>query len=242
MRTAWNIVSILLLTHVLAAGAFVAWLGMDGRLNRERLGKVVEIFGLTIAEEQQQIQRAAELELQASEQAADLARVEQVSQGPVTLGQRMAQADQSDEVQQQESTRAERERADLLRQLDAARHLLARERAALLEERKAFEEHRQKELARTRDEDFQQAVAMYEQVRPRQAKQMFQELLAKGETQRVVEYLAAMQLRKAAAVLKEFKLPPEVTQATQLIEQLRSRGIDTAGMTPQPSSEQGDTG
>ena len=38
-----------------------------------------------------------------------------------------------------------------------------------------------------------------------------------------MDYLSAMEERKAAKVLKEFKLPNEVAQAATLIEQLRQR-------------------
>ncbi|NJL32148.1 MAG: hypothetical protein HC898_11290 [Phycisphaerales bacterium] len=65
---------------------------------------------------------------------------------------------------------------------------------------------------------FKLALQMYEQVRPKQGKQMMQELIVKGQMDQVVEYMAAMQLRKAAAILKEFKTPPEVAMATELVQ------------------------
>ena len=58
---------------------------------------------------------------------------------------------------------------------------------------------------------------------PKQAKAVFQELLTAGGEKQVVSYLSAMEERKAAKVLKEFKLPNEIDQAAMLIEQLRQR-------------------
>jgi hypothetical protein len=55
---------------------------------------------------------------------------------------------------------------------------------------------------------------------------MMQQLLAQGETELVVEYLAAMQVRIAAKVLGSFETPAEIAQATELVERLRVRGIE----------------
>jgi hypothetical protein len=49
-----------------------------------------------------------------------------------------------------------------------------------------------------------------------------------------VDYLAAMQMRKAAGVLKEFKTPQEVAQASELLELLRRRGVDPIAGNTQP--------
>ena len=76
------------------------------------------------------------------------------------------------------------------------------------------------------DEDFKRAVKTLEQLPARQAKDVVQQMLGQGKLDQAVDYLAAMQLRKSAGVLKAFKSEAEVVQVTRLIEQLRLRGVD----------------
>jgi formate-dependent nitrite reductase cytochrome c552 subunit len=125
--------------------------------------------------------------------------------------------------------RLQRDIADLQRQLGLAKDLLAKQKTDLDAQRKEFEEA----VARERDlharADFAQAVQTYEQLKPKQVKEMFQALMKDGKTRDVIDYLAAMQGRKAAAVLKEFKMPDEIPQATDLVQKLRDRGVDLLG-------------
>ena len=53
---------------------------------------------------------------------------------------------------------------------------------------------------------------------------MFQQLIQQNQTDQVVDYLDAMQVRKAAKVLGQFQSPSEITQATMLLQKLRLRG------------------
>jgi hypothetical protein len=62
--------------------------------------------------------------------------------------------------------------------------------------------------------------------------------MQQGETDQVVEYLAAMSSRKAGAVLAQFKAPNEVPQAALLLEKLRLRGDYNADIEPpQPGNQ-----
>ena len=70
---------------------------------------------------------------------------------------------------------------------------------------------------------------MYEQLDADQTKQMFQQLMAQGETDRVVDYLAEMQMRQAGKVLKAFETEAEIKSATMLLEKLRQRGVYPLG-------------
>lgn len=220
----WSI-TFLVLIHLLAAAIFAGWLWQSGRVNTERLSAAVDIFRLTIAEEQAQEEEAARLEAEAREMAERAARLEAVADGPRTLQDRLAIEERADELAIHRLDRLQRETTDLKRQIARAKELIAEQKAELDAERKAFDEFVAATTQRMQDDDFQMAVAMYEQLKPRQAKQMFQQLIAEGRTDEVVDYLAAMQLRKAAGVLKEFKTPPEIEQATMLIQRLSERGV-----------------
>lgn len=216
---------ILILLHLLAGVGFGAWLVTSGRVNRERLVHVVETFKPTIAQEEAEEAHAAQLEAEAKVLAANAARLEAVSQGPQTLQDKLATEEQADELAIHRLERLQRETDDLRRQIERAKELLAKQKADLEAERQAFQEFVDATTKQMQDADFQQAVKMYEQLKPKQAKQMFQQMLAQNQTDEVVAYLAAMQLRKAAAVLKEFKSLPEIEQAAGLINKLRERGV-----------------
>ena len=93
-------------------------------------------------------------------------------------------------------------------------------------EREKFKDAVAKETQLKDDQDFQQTVQVYQQLKAKQVKQIFQQLLSQDMADHVVEYLAAMQVRKAAAVIREFKSPAEVVQAADLLQSLRERGLD----------------
>ncbi|MEM8495768.1 MAG: hypothetical protein AAF663_10320, partial [Planctomycetota bacterium] len=76
------------------------------------------------------------------------------------------------------------------------------------------------------------AVQTLEQLKGRQAKEMLQVLLDRDQQELVVDYLAAMNLRKSAGILKEFKGAEEAVQAMDIVEALRERGIQVAQSAP----------
>ncbi len=225
MKAIWTIIMTLLVINALAILGVVGWLYQDGRLNQGRIDKVRDIFELTIEEETLEKQQAQELAEKTRQQALEVARLESVSDGPVTLADRLVAEQQGDELAIQRVERLGREIQDLRRQLRLAKQLLTKQEEELATQRQAFEQAIEKQIKLQENQDFQQAVRMYQQVKPKQAKQMFQRLIQQGKQSQVVEYLAAMQLRKAAGVLKQFKSPQEIAQATDLLQQLRERGI-----------------
>jgi len=226
MRSFWTVISVVLLINVLALAGFGVWLYADGRIDEDRLERVVDMFSMKVADEaavkeQDDIKKNRE-----AEAAREAARLERVADGPAQLAQQIVEDQEKDEIALQRMERLKRDIQDLQRTNDMARRLLAEERAKLHTDRKAFEDALAAAKKKHEDEDFKQAVKMYEQLRAKQSKEMFQQLMAQQKTDQVLEYLAAMQLRKAAAVLKEFKTTPEIAQATELVQRLRERGVN----------------
>lgn len=232
MRAVWIALCSLLVIHVIAGIAFMGWLRASGRLNRDRVHRVVEIFRPTIAQERADRKLAEKVEAEAKEQAAALARLEEVADGPTTVADRLATDQQARELSLRKIERLQREIRDLTRNMEFARQQIGAQKADIDRERAAFEAYRQREIALKADDEFQRAVQTYEGLKPKQAKVMFQELIGRGEMDKVVDYLAAMQLRKSAAVLGEFKADDEVAQAAELVERLRGRGIEPAAAVP----------
>jgi hypothetical protein len=227
---------VLLLLHALALAGFVAWLRQSDRLSKPRVAAMVDIFRLTHAQERQQAEDAQRALEEANQKALELARLKAVGEGPVTLVERLTADQQSDELGMQRVERLRQDIRALRDQVERAKQELARQRAELDAERQAFESAKARELAVRNSQSFQQAVEMLEKLKPKQAKQMFQVMLNEKRDGEVVDYLAAMQMRSAAAVIKEFKQGGEIDQATQLLDQLRKRGVDLAPASPDSPS------
>jgi len=232
MKSLWYGIVFLLVLHALAAIGLVAWLGASGRINRERVDKVTEVFALTLKQEEEKAAEEAKDAEKAKQNAEELARLEGASEGPVTVADRLRDDQQARELTLRKIERLKSELEALQRNLRFTRDQLSSAKKRFEEERKAFEQFRQRELGLAKDESFKEAVRTYENLKPKQTKAIFQQMLALGKHDEVVELLVSMQLRKRAAVLDAFKEDEEVAQATDLIERLRIRGAEMTSAAP----------
>ena len=234
-----SVLVLAVLVNVLAALVLVGWLWGSGRLSGERLRHAAAVFAPTIAQEHvrqdQQQGRARQQEAAAREQA----RQEHIAQGPTPPQIRTENQARDEQLSDLAAGRFARERDDLQRQLKLIEQRLGQERTALTAERQAFDQMVAAEARQRDDRDFQKALELYQQLSPKQVKAIFANLLQQNHMPQVVEYLAAMSPRKAAAILGEFKAD-EVVQATALMQALRERGatalaLHPAGMAPAAS-------
>ncbi|MEX2213102.1 MAG: hypothetical protein WD768_03175 [Phycisphaeraceae bacterium] len=226
MRTFWTILTFVLLINALAVGGFIAWLNGTDRLSHDRMTQLVGLFSSTIEEEKAEKEAAEATKLKEETDQREVARLQRIAEGPAQVAQQIAEDQEKNEVALQRYERLKRDIEDLRRSNELARRLLEEGRAKLDAERLAFEQILEKERKRREDEDFKQAVKMYESLRAKQVKELFSQLMSQGRFDDVLQYLGAMQLRKAAAVISEFKEPPEAAQAADLIQRLRERGVD----------------
>lgn len=223
MRTLFTAFILVVLVNAFALGGLVAWLGSTGRLSKQRIIDTVEVFKTTLQEQEALDAEAKAAEQEALAMAEKALRLEQVAGGPVTPEARLASIQRVDEKQRALIERQKVEAEALKRQLDVQMKMIEDKLAELDTKQQAFDEAVAAQLGEMEQEDFKEAVAMLEGIPPKQAKAVFQQMLKAGEDDQVVSYLSAMQERLAAKVLKEFKLPNEVAQATELIEKLRLR-------------------
>ena len=237
IRSLWLGLVLLVFAHVAAAGAGVGWLYATDRLDQKRLERVYDMFELTIAEEQEQIDEAARLEAEAIEMAQQAARLESIAEGPVTLGERLGKQQIADELAVHRLERLQRETEDLRGQVNRLKSLLSREQKKLTEERQAFEAYQQEQAERLASEDFQLAVSMFESLKPKQGKSVIDEMMREGRMEEALDYLSVMQSRKAGAILNEFKGPADTRPLMELIQGLRHRGandlLTNSGVAPQ---------
>src|SRR5690606_25896548 len=97
MKSVWHVFLVVVFLNLILAAGFVAWLWTSGRMSKERLVAVYELFEPTVAEARAESERIAK-ELaaeQARQQAA--ARLEAAKAGPLSLSDRMTSLRQADE-------------------------------------------------------------------------------------------------------------------------------------------------
>lgn len=225
MRTVWTSLCLMLIVNLLLLIGLFGYLCISGRLDKQRFRAAVDLFRLTINEQRKievEDDRLAEEKQQATEK---IGRLQEAAKRPMTLAERLDAQTQSDDMAMERFNRMRRVKSDLESYFQRMKLNVEKQRAQLDVDRKAFQDALEREKQLSEDPNFKQAVNMYQQIRPKQAKEMFQQLIDQNKTEEVVKYLAAMQLRKAAKVLQEFT-KDDVAQAANLIERLRNRGIN----------------
>lgn len=230
MRSLWIAVSTLALANLMALGAFALWLNASGRLSRERIEKVREVFGSTVAEEQARLNAE---KVAAEAEAKKAVEAEREKRPPITAEQRLAIIREYEESQRQKGERLQRETKDLLNQLELRRAEFDKQKSEFVAERDAFNKMRE-ELARsTGSEQFAKTLKVYETVKAADACAMMESLLSAGEggREQVVAYLNQMQPRTSAKIIGEFR-KKDPTLAADLLERLRTYGLETALSRP----------
>jgi len=221
---------ILILLHVLVGGLGAGWLYMTGRLSSDRVQKTIDLYKPTIAQARARAEKAKELEEQARQTAIEAARLKEAADGPITLTDRLQAEKEADEVARLRLERFQREVADLRARMENDKRLLTRQKEEIEAARQELEQKLQAREEKLASEDFKKAVAMIEALKPKQARDHFVYLMQQDETDVAVDYLAAMNPRKAGAVLREFKEgQQQIAQRAELVRQLRTRGVDLLG-------------
>jgi hypothetical protein len=224
MRKLWNTVSFIAVVNLVAIVMFGGWLWRSDRLDVDRIRAVRDMIATTISAD---AAAAAEVEAadEQKEQAASEAAL--VADPALPSGAQIRQASLREERSAQALRRVQDSAGQRLDELQRRADRLDAREEALLARQAAWEEA----LALQADEDvesqFQKTVALYEALAGPQAKRMLVELVAVGQVDQAVAYLDAMNRRAAAKTLKSLKTGEENKLATDLLERLRTLGIDT---------------
>src|SRR5262245_970162 len=140
MRTIWKAFIAVLLINALVLGGAILWLKTSGRLNRERLTRVRDVFKVPIAQEQAAKEAEAREAERNQKNATEAARRSSIGEnGAVTIAQRLEAGREADEISMQRVERLQSDIASLQKQLVLAKDLLAKQKTQLETDRKAFE-------------------------------------------------------------------------------------------------------
>ena len=237
IRALWTAVSVIAIANLLAILGFVGWLSGSGRLSRERVDAVRELFSTSVAAQEAQVEQAKADE-QVAQQAADEAA--KVGTPPVTAEQKIDRAAERDEQASQHAQRVQRETADLIRTLLQEREQLDAQRAEHQKQVAEFKAMRERIAKEEGSEQFAKAVELYKALKPEQSKSMMSSLISAGQREQVISYLNALPTRTSSKIIAEFQ-KTDAALAADLLEGLRTLGNAVAQsgepVTPEPPEE-----
>ncbi|MBN8597070.1 MAG: hypothetical protein J0L78_05280 [Planctomycetes bacterium] len=233
MKRLWTILSILAVANVLAIGGFVGWLKASGRLDKDRMIRLRELFSPTIVQEKTQREEADAKAAQSVLKAAEEAKSQRP---PINAADRLELSAQGEEVRRQQLASLEKQ-VDLLRSAlarDAAE--VARNRDQLTQDQAAFEAMRKRVLEQEGSAQFKKTLSTLQDLKPDQAKKALKEMIAMTPAPTgsaatihtgfdlVVSYLNSMDSRSRVKVVNEF-IQDDPKLAADLLERLRTRGL-----------------
>lgn len=222
MKRLFQVLVLTLAANFVAAAGLVVWLHHEGRLDRERL---MAIHGVLYPP-------ATDPEPPAAPPPADpttqpILRLEELlarSTGRTATEQvRFIQT--AFDTQTAHLERRERELGDLQRQVELAKQLLARDRAALEAEKAELAAREEQSARLAADKGFQDSLQLYNTMPAKQVKNIFLAL----DDDTVMNYLQAMEPRAAARIVKEFKLPQEIDRIQRIMEMMRQSSATAQG-------------
>ena len=224
MKTLGQAIAVIAVAHLIGALALLGYLAGTHRLSGARIAAVKNVFAMTVEQQRAAEEQATGKANEAEDEAAKLARSSGL--GPVSAAESLAAQQERDEMMLRQLERTRREIEDLQRNLQLTRQRMEREKKELQTARDEAATRFDAIQKQLDDEGFRTAVQLYEQLPAKQVKQMFMTMVESQETEQVVAFLEAMEPRKAAGVLREFKAVHEVPRAVELMERLRARGSD----------------
>lgn len=223
MKTIWNAISFLAIVHLFVFLLFAGWLAATDRLDSTRFSALRDLFAATIPE-QVAVEEAEQAEAKAELKAADVeARLRRTPMQSAEQIRNMSTVERATSLQ---IGRMKDDRDLLLAQVAQERQQLEQSRTEFEQEQADWKESIREELERKTDEQFARTVKLYESQPPEQAKALLKKLVARGQQRQAVAYLNAMKPDVASKILREFEADPDVELAADLLEDLRTFGLE----------------
>lgn len=224
MRTAWTILSVMAVAHLIALLGVAAWLWSTGRTDAATVERVRQV--LREPPEERDARRA--------ERAQAVAETSPPI--PASSADAIALRLHDDEAQRQRLERMRNEARTVAAMVAREMRTLEQRRVELDAEREAFESMRDRIVALEGDEQFRKALSVLAGLKPADAKAALMELIGgeagaatpingwgDGKSQ-AVAYLDAMPSRTRSKVMAEF-VADDPALAADLLERLRTHGI-----------------
>lgn len=239
MKSLKRAILTILVLNLIGVLVGIGWLFSSGRVNKQRVTELTEIFGEPVVIEQAR--------LQAEEKAAaeaEAAKPKPLPELALNSDERNLVRVEMTQVDMARLERMKREVEDLQAILRQERAALADDQNELEEEKLAFAAMRQRLMELEGGKQFKKALATLTTMDAADAKTVLATMLGQNQDgatpqvskyEEVVSYLSAMDERARTAILTEFLDDGENQLAADLLESVRLRGLETAtadGTTP----------
>ncbi len=235
MKKLQTLVLSMIVANAVAIVGFSGWLIFTGRIDRDRVTKVREIFAETVSQEQKRLEMEA-----AQEEEAIRASTDGVPDGPPrTASELVAMRLEATDVDRQRIERLRREVQDLQRKLRRDQSVLDSQASSFQEERDAFDAMRERLAEVEGREQFRKSVALLNSLKSTETKTILEVLIGEKKQEQVVSYLNALEERSRSRVIAEFIKDGQQELATDLLESLRLRGLE-ADVDGEKADDSGD--
>jgi hypothetical protein len=221
MKKLTIVLAVTLALNFLAAVGGAAYLFSIGALSKEKVAGIKELMFPAATQAAEQKKDQPEASTQPTYKMEELlAKVsgrpagEQVEFMQRTFDMQVAQLDRREqELRSMQGTiKTDREKLDALQKK--------------LQTQQNLQEARAKAQAKeAEDKGFQDSLALYNSMQPKQVKDVFATL----DDPTVMKYLRAMDPPRAAKIIKEFKTPVETERVQKLMEMIRAQQADVQG-------------
>jgi hypothetical protein len=223
MKKLLTVIMLTLAINFLAAAGGVGWLYGSGRLNKAKIMQMRELIFAPPAPPANEASAASSTSRPSLDdlmaQQSGRSATEKVEFIQRTFDTRMLELD-----------RRQTELADLQSQVDLANQKLSVDRTALEKEKQAVAAKEKEAQTLQTDQGFQDSLAVYNSIPPKQVKDIFLNL----DQQTVRQYLEAMDARQAGKIVKEFKTPVERAFIQKVLESMREAQASSTDGKQQP--------
>jgi hypothetical protein len=213
MKKLLNVVAGVLALNFIALAFGVGWLYRAGRLGPERVKAIKEVLFPPEMAAVPATQPAMAATTQPSVKLDEL--LAQYAGKPPA--EQLRYIRESFDSQMAKLEHEERVLHDLQTRVTQEREALTNARLALEDEKKKLAQREQQATRAAADKGFQDSLALYEGLPPKQVKSIFMGL----DDKTVISYLEAMDPSKSAKIIKEFKAADEVERSRKIIEKMR---------------------
>lgn len=213
MKKLLDVIMLILAINFIALTVGMVYLFQAGKLDRK---KVEQIRQMVFATSQPAKKPAADETAAATQPSLQLDTLLARESGH-TAAEQVQYIQRTFDAQMSILDRRRQELIDLKHQVDLAQHKLSEDHAALVVEQNQLQQRETEASRLAADKGFQDSLALYEALPPKQVKDIFMTL----DDSTVVRFLVAMDPLQASKILREFKAPAELTRVAALLERMR---------------------
>ena len=225
MKKMSSFVTMLLVMNLLAVAGLAGYLVSTGRLDKQKAGAVVDMLRHKgtpekFREKLFDIMEPAPATTSAPATQSFVSTNADGEPASVLAASATDRLEMSRQAIEQERMKLENEAQDLRNRQELLIKMQREVDARLkkvVDEKAAYQKQVEADAAKAKDESFQKTLALYDELKPKQIKEIFLGMPVDS----VAAYLQAMDPSRAGKIIAEFKAPAEKTFLTGVLDKIR---------------------